>query len=85
MNIYHYEIPVDDAWHDIPLSGPIVHVACRKDIRVLHFWALAGVSSPYTARLRVYGTGHQVPLSAIYRGTAIIEPLVWHLFEQDTP
>jgi hypothetical protein len=83
MNVYHYEVPVDDTWHDITLTGKIVHVASRNnDLSVVHFWALAGIVSPYTARLRVYGTGHQVPLDSIYRGTAIAEPLVWHLFER---
>jgi len=49
----------------------------------VHFWALAGAGTPYTAKLRVFGTGHEVPLDAVYRGTAIAEPLVWHLFEKD--
>ena len=84
MNVYRYEVPVDDTWHDITLTGPILHVASHYgDIGTVHFWALAGVGSPYTARLRVYGTGHPIPLDAVYRGTAIAEPLVWHLFEQD--
>ena len=85
MNVYRYEVPVDDAWHEITLSGPIMHVACRYgNIAMVHFWALAGARTPYTARLRVYGTGHDIPLDAAYRGTAIAEPLVWHLFEQET-
>lgn len=85
MNVFRYEVPVDDTWHDITLTGPILHVASRNYLKVVYFWALAGVGSPYTARLRVYGTGHPIPLDAVYRGTAIAEPLVWHLFEQDTP
>jgi len=85
MNVYRYEVPVDDTWHDITLTGPIVHVTSRQgDVRTVHFWALAGLGSPYTASLRVYGTGHQVPLDATYRGTAISEPLVWHLFERNS-
>jgi hypothetical protein len=82
MNVYRYEVPVDDAWHDVTLSGPVVHVASRNgDHRTVHFWALAGTGTPFTARLRVFGTGHPVPDEAVYRGTAICEPLVWHLFE----
>lgn len=82
MNVYRYEVPVDDAWHEMVLTGPIVKVACRNGVRdVVHFWALAEVGSPFSARLRVFGTGHQVPDEAVYRGTAIAEPLVWHLFE----
>ncbi len=84
VNVFRYEVPVDDAWHDITLSGPIMHVASRNgNVSTVHFWALAGAGTPYTAKLRVFGTGHEVPLDAVYRGTAIAEPLVWHLFEKD--
>ena len=82
MKVYRYEVPVDDSWHDVELSGPIVKVACRNGVRsVVHVWALAGVGTPYIARLRLFGTGHEVPDDIMYRGTAIAEPLVWHLFE----
>lgn len=83
MKVYRYTIPVDAFWHDFTLSGPVVHVACRNDIQdVVHFWVLEGAGTPFTARLRIYGTGQDVPLDTMYRGTAIAEPLVWHLFEQ---
>jgi hypothetical protein len=84
VNIYRYEIPVDDDWHQFQLSGPVVHVACRNgDYKKVHFWALAAAGEPYTAALRVFGTGHGVPDGTVYRGTAIAEPLVWHLFEKE--
>jgi len=83
MNVYRYEIKVDGKWHDVELSGPIVKVASRNGVTdVVHVWALAGVGTPFTARLRVFGTGHDVPDDTTYRGTAIAEPYVWHLFEQ---
>ena len=83
MRVLRYEVPVDDAWHEISLTGPVVHVACRNGVRdVVHAWALADVGTAYTARLRVFGTGQDVSLDTVYRGTAIAEPLVWHLFEQ---
>lgn len=86
MNVYRYEVPVDDEWHDIGLSGPVVHVACRGgDYKKVHIWALAGAGAPYTARLRIFGTGHDIPGNAYYRGTVIAEPLVWHLFEEYQP
>lgn len=84
MEVYRYEVPVSDAWHLFELSGPIMHVACRNGVlNVVHFWALAGVGTPYAAKLRVFGTGHDIPEGAVYRGTAIAEPLVWHLFENE--
>jgi hypothetical protein len=82
VKVFRYEVPVDDEWHDVALSGPIVHVGTPfGQLSPLHIWALAETGAPYTARLRVYGTGHTVPDYVVYRGTAIAEPLVWHLFE----
>jgi hypothetical protein len=82
MKVFHYEVPVDDDWHDVELTGPIVHVATRQGAySPLHVWALAEIGQKYTARLRVFGTGHKVPDYVMYRGTAIQEPVVWHLFE----
>jgi hypothetical protein len=81
--VYRYEVPVDGKWHAFTLSGPIVKVASRNGATDrVHFWALEGAGTPFTAMLRVYGTGHDVPEETVYRGTAIAEPFVWHLFEQ---
>jgi hypothetical protein len=80
--IYRYEIPVDDRWHAVDLSGPIVHVASRS-MRSVELWAVHG-DKPATRRgFRVYGTGHPIPGDATYVGTAIPPggQLVWHLLE----
>lgn len=81
MKVFRYEIPDDNAWHEISLTGPVVHTAIRDG--AFHFWALAGTGTPYTARLRLFGTGDEVPGDAVYRGTAVTESglLVFHLFE----
>lgn len=83
MRIYRYEVPVDGSRHDLELTGPILHVSCRNgDPRIVHIWALEGVSQPSSRRLRVFGTGHEIPEDYSYVGTAVCEPLVWHLLEQ---
>jgi hypothetical protein len=82
MNVFRYEVPIDDVWHDIELTGPVVKVACREsNRRVVQFWALDGAGSPYTGRFRVFGTGDEVPDNVVYKGTGIAEPYAWHLFE----
>lgn len=80
--IYRYEIPVDDNWHNIPLSGAILHVATRQPDRV-ELWALNSGGSKADRMFRVYGTGQPIPDGAVHIGTAIIPGglLVWHLFE----
>jgi hypothetical protein len=82
MRVLRYEIPVGGDWSEFTLSGPIVKVASRNGVQgTVHFWALAGAGTEFTARLRVFGTGSNVPDNTVYRGTAIAEPYVWHLFE----
>lgn len=80
--IYRYEIPVDDRWHAVDLSGPIVHVASRS-MHSVELWAVHG-EQPATRRgFRVYGTGHPIPGDATHVGTTIPPggQLVWHLLE----
>jgi len=97
IQVFRYEVPVDEAWHAYDLNGPVLHVGCRK-VDVVEFWAeVHGGVLPVVRRLRVYGTGQPVPSGAAYRGTALTPPflsgsaahgiqvaygtLVWHLYE----
>jgi hypothetical protein len=81
--IYRYEVPVDDQWHLIALSGPIVHVDGRTP-HVVEFWALHQGAPTVERAFRVFGTGQPLPLDAgVHRGTVLAAGgrLVWHLFE----
>lgn len=80
--IYRYEVPVDDVWHAIKLSGPVVHVDARKP-DVVEFWAL-DTNAPRELRgFRVFGTGQPLPGNVKHVGTALVGPLVWHLMEDE--
>ena len=84
--IHRYEIPVDDAWYTLRLTGRIVHVASRSP-GVVEIWAHAGgLSTDRT--FRAFGTGEPLPdedayTRAVHVGTALVADrrLVWHLFE----
>lgn len=80
--IYRYEVPVDDRWHPLQLSGRIVHVDCR-DPRAVEVWALHTRASAVIRTFRVYGTGQPLPPDIQHIRTAIAPggELVWHLFE----
>ncbi|MEU1663570.1 hypothetical protein ABZ547_08140 [Streptomyces sparsogenes] len=80
--IFRYEIPVDDRWHALDLTGPIVHVASRS-MHTVEVWAINGQTAPTRRGFRVYGTGHPIPDDATHVGTAIPPggQLVWHLLE----
>jgi hypothetical protein len=93
--VFRYVVPVDDQPHSFQLTkgSPPLHVAngaarthtsLMMPVPVVEFWAenFAGLETSQRW-FRVYGTGHQVPGDASYRGTAPRTPegLVWHLFE----
>lgn len=81
--IFRFEVPVDDQWHPIKLSGHPLAVGCR-DARVVEFWAReTDVATAGVRMFRVVGTGHPMPEKATYWGTATAPGgwLVWHLVE----
>lgn len=80
--IWRYEIPVDDRWHPLQLSGRIVHVGCRN-MHAVELWALHTDQPTVTRTVGVYGTGQALPDNVQHLGTAIAPggQLVWHLVE----
>jgi hypothetical protein len=84
-SVYRYEIPVDDQWWFVELSGPIIHVATRS-AKYMEIWALTG-AEPKARSFRVFGTGQPLPDDApdclVHIGSDIVPggALVWHLFE----
>lgn len=80
--ILRYEVPVDDQWHKVELTGRILHVACRKP-GIVEFWAFSGEEGPFTVQFTVVGTGHEIKDDETrYVGTtfdAHTKNLVWHL------
>jgi hypothetical protein len=84
--IYRQAIPVDDNWHTLELSGPIVHVATRGE-DYIEIWFLDDPAvAAETRAFRVVGTGEPMaPALAIHVGTAITPSgrFVWHLMEHE--
>lgn len=82
MHIYRHEVPVDDRWHPLQLSGEILHVGCRN-MHVVEVWARHTDDPVVTRSFRVYGTGQPLPPDIQHIGTAIAPggQLVWHLME----
>ena len=80
LALHRYEVPVDDQWQAISLSGRVVHVDCRNP-HVVELWALSGVDTPTVQDFRVFGTGQPLPSEVEHVGTALAPggQLVWHL------
>jgi hypothetical protein len=79
-------VPVDDRWHTVALSGPIVHVGCRAD-DLVEVWAFATGGPTVDRTFRVFGTGQPLPPAAgRHVGTVFAAggALVWHLMEHET-
>jgi hypothetical protein len=78
----------------IEVGGDPVHVeAARIGVgdqapHIVEFWAEGSLEEDGTARtFQVFGTGHELPEGARWRGTTArtVEGLVWHLYELPTP
>lgn len=83
--VFRSVVPINDQWHPITLTGPILHVATRTYDHV-EMWHLHNPGEPGTVReFRVYGTGHGLTDdTGRHIGTALSPEggLVWHLFER---
>jgi hypothetical protein len=83
--IFRYEVPVDDEWHALQLSGPVLHVDVRLRPNVVEVWALSTnrQGPELTQHFRVFGTGQPLPDGVRHVGTALVPGgLVWHLMER---
>lgn len=83
--VHRYEVPVDEQWHDLTLTGALLHVAARRP-DVVDVWAVAAALPARTRSFRVFATGEELPGAGIlaHRGTALAPAgLVWHLFERN--
>lgn len=80
--IWRYEVPVDDRWHPLQLSGEILHVDCRS-VQTVEVWARHTDGPQEIRSFRVYGTGQSMPDNLAHVGTALAPggQLVWHLME----
>lgn len=81
--IFRHEVPVDGNPHHFDLTGAVVSVGCRK-IDAVEFWYVADPKvEPAKCAFVVVGTGHPLPPSGLYVGTAVAPggQLVWHLIE----
>lgn len=83
-SIYRYEVPVDDQWHEIELTGDVLHVDSRAP-SIVEFWAFAFPGAGVRRRFQVVGTGHPLPAGQLRHHGSVIAAggrLVWHLLEQ---
>lgn len=79
--VHRYEVPADGQWHDVDLSGPIVHAAARRP-DVIELWALTGTGLPRTHQLRVFTDDEPLPGGPVkHRGTVPGADGARHLFE----
>ncbi|MGH8576156.1 MAG: DUF7352 domain-containing protein [Gammaproteobacteria bacterium] len=81
-----YEVPVDDQWHTLELSGAVLHVDTRAP-DVVEVWALDSGGPTLPRQFRAFGTGQRIPDGRLRHVGSVITAggrLVWHLFESDS-
>lgn len=88
-HVFRAVVPVDDQWHTLELSGPIVHVGTRGEDYIELWFIDDPATEPQTRQFRVFGTGQTITRdTGTHIGTAITPDggrYVWHLFERRTP
>lgn len=45
----------------------------------LNVWTIESAGS--TRQVRIFGTGHPLPIGAVHLGSAVMDPFVWHVFD----
>ena len=68
---------------DVPDPGFIRHVGRDPATGLMAFWAEVNPGPLKTRVFQIVATGQQIASSGMYRGTAILETQVFHLFELD--
>lgn len=77
--------PVDVQTVEIPLGAKILH--CREQDDAACIWFLCDPTQlTQPRRFRMYGTGHDEPVTGSYVGTCMLREgrLVVHVFEHET-
>jgi hypothetical protein len=84
--IYRHKIPVDDQSHVIEAHGGISGtgvISFEGPNAYYEIWAEHDPDFNREIALQVYGTGHEIPESAVYLSTSLrhVSGLVFHLYE----
>jgi hypothetical protein len=90
--MWRYEVPADDAWHEVALTcEPAVAVVSPAGnvelVSGVEFWAERTEFPATVRRFRVFGTGHPIPDGAAWHATCErgAGGLVFHLYEEISP
>lgn len=89
--VYKHAVPVNDQWHTLELTGPIVHIDIKEDpyqpasaaVDVC-VWAENGQwTTAQLRKVRVFGTGQDIPHALLHIGSTVDQKsgMVWHLYE----
>ncbi len=89
--VWKYALTLTDNFqdHEMPENARIIHVGEQGGAIMLWVEAKIPMSGDPPIRqvrriFRVHGTGHPITVGE-YVGTAIMSPLVWHVYEIDPP
>jgi len=84
--ILRFEVPIDDKWHKKQCPNREIKSVGNRDTGTVEFWVECVSSKEFVSReFQIFGTGHPIPLDAVYVGTAPRTNLglVWHLYERE--
>lgn len=85
--VWKYNVRIDSSadTFQIPMLAKILHVESQSpsSSNYFQFWAEVDTDAPLEERtFIVVGTGHEIGPGYEYRGTALVDIEVWHLYER---
>lgn len=80
--MFRYTVPVDDAAHEIALTGDPVAVDSTGLVYHVQFWAEHDDDALGVTRVfQVFRTGQDLPAGARWVGSCMVTPNFCHLYE----
>ena len=83
--VFKFPLQPTNGLHLISVNGPSRVVACAKQHGLLYVWIEQDDAGerpdPQAILLQVFGTGQLIPPGYDHRGTVLIGPFVWHVYQ----
>lgn len=82
--VYKYVLDVGETSLQIPMGGKVLSAQLHDVYACIWVEVITEVEVVETRTFRIVGTGHAVPIGALYVGTIQQSPFVWHVYEVRT-
>lgn len=83
-SIWKYELMVIQSPQSLEIQAGAIFLHCELFKDQIALWFEVDPMASWIRRnFLVVGTGWDLPPNRIYRGTINMDPMIWHIYEQD--